>query len=210
MRCLVVLALFYSTSLTTAGPVLETTPAHETLDLGECIADECKPRLSSHVEVHSYELEYRYNSTNDTVVQGHVTIDFTLREPIDQLIYHAKRMVELHDVVLYEDGVHRLVTMRTYPPNDYISLRLVEQNASFAPNRYRIKQKFAVSLIDGNVGFYQGIYNDGNGTVGYSERWWRREVSIGSRCSLFADDCWPRSFNPPMLARRFLASTSQN
>jgi hypothetical protein len=132
----------------------------------ECIEDECNPRLSSNLEVHSYELEYIYNNTNETIVQGYVIIDFTLKEPINQLIYHAKRMVELNEPLLYEEGIHQIITMRKYPPNDYISLRLASKNSQFTPNRYKLKQNFVVSLIDGHVGFYQSIYNDGNGKTG--------------------------------------------
>ena len=135
-------------------------------NLVECIEDECNQRLTSHLEVHSYELEYIYNNTNQTTIQGHVTITFTLQEPIDQLIYHAKRMVRLDEPIIYEDGINRLVTMRKYSPHDYISLRLKANNSQFAPNEYILKQKFVVSLIDGGVGFYQSIFKDGNGTRG--------------------------------------------
>jgi hypothetical protein len=168
--------LFYCISLSSAGLLPEQIQEINELatisqivantNSLECIEDECNPRLASNIEVHRYELEYIYNNTNDTTVQGHVTIFFTLKEPINQLIYHAKRMVELDEPLLYEDDINRLVTMRKYPPNDYISLRLVTKNSSFTPNRYRLKQNFVVSLIDGHVGFYQSIYNDGNGTMG--------------------------------------------
>ncbi|CAF3867869.1 unnamed protein product [Rotaria magnacalcarata] len=130
-----------------------------------CIEDECNPRLLSHLEVHNYELEYIYADINHTIVQGYVTINFTLKQPIKQLIYHAKFMVQLDAPALFEDGVNRLVAMRTYPTNDYISLRRMSDNSSFAPNRYILKQKFVVSLIYGNTGFYQSLYNDGNGTI---------------------------------------------
>jgi hypothetical protein len=150
------------------------TTSIKKVDPSECIEDECNPRLSSNLEVHSYELEYIYNHTNETTVQGYVAINFTLKEPINQLIYHAKRMVKLEEPLLYEDGVHRLVTMRTYPPNDYISLRLVSKNSLFAPNRYSLKQKFVVSLIDGSVGFYQSTYKDSNGTTGYTHTFFNR------------------------------------
>ena len=57
--------------------------------------------------------------------------------------------------------------MRKYPPHDYISLRQPSNKSLFTPGQYRLQQKFVVSLIDGHVGFYQSIYNDGNGTRGY-------------------------------------------
>jgi hypothetical protein len=175
--------ILYCTSLIIAGRVPQSTPEIDVLDISlptstvsstdkklpalECIEDECNQRLVSRLEVHSYELEYIYNNTNDTTVQGQVTISFTLKEPINQLIYHAKRMVQLDEPTLYEDGVNHLVTMRKYPPNDYISLRLKSNNSVFAPNQYILKQKFVVSLIDGGVGFYQSMFKDGNGTRGY-------------------------------------------
>jgi hypothetical protein len=134
--------------------------------LYECIEDECNPRLLAHIDVHSYELEYIYNSTKDTTVQGYVTIHFLLKQPIKQLIYHAKRMVKLDEPLLYEDGINRLVTMRKYPPHDYISLRLASNDSSFTPGHYSLQQRFVISLIDGYVGFYQSIYNDGNGVRG--------------------------------------------
>ncbi|CAF2967031.1 unnamed protein product [Rotaria sp. Silwood2] len=185
MSWIILSVAFYCTSLITAGLVsglipqqieeintqatpsdvstIETTTIN--LDSSTCIEDECHPRLLSNLEVHNYDLEYIYNHINDTIVQGYVTINFTLKEPINQLIYHAKRMVQLGEPVLYEDGVHRLVTMRNYTPHDYISLCLLSKNSSFSPNRYSLKQKFVVSLIYGNIGFYQTLYNDGNGTI---------------------------------------------
>jgi hypothetical protein len=136
-------------------------------DIKDCIEDECNQRLKSNLEVHSYELVYIYNNTNDTTVQGHVTINFILKEPINQLIYHAKRMVHLDEPILYEDGINLPVTMRQYAPNDYVSLSLKSNNSSFPPNRYVLKQNFIVSLIDGSVGFYQSTFKNGNGTRGY-------------------------------------------
>jgi hypothetical protein len=171
--------IFYCISLIIAGLIpLQTQEIDELTTISEitttkkfqsleCIEDECNPRLSSNLEVHSYELEYIYNNTNDTTVQGYVTIDFTLKESTNQLIYHAKRMVELDEPLLYEDGINRPVIMRKYPSNEYISLRLVSTNSQFTPNRYRLKQKFVISLIDGHVGFYQSVYNDDDGTTEY-------------------------------------------
>jgi hypothetical protein len=179
MSWIIVGVIFYFISLITAGLVpLQTQEIDELTTISqitttkkfqslECIEDECNPRLSSNLEVHSYELEYIYNNTNDTTAQGYVTIDFTLKESINQLIYHAKRMVELDEPLLYEDGINRPVTMRKYPPNEYISLRLVSNNSQFTPNQYTLKQKFVVNLIDGHVGFYQSVYNDDDGTTGY-------------------------------------------
>lgn len=155
--------------LTTISQVIESTTDDKNFDVSDCIEDECNPRLTSNLEVHSYELEYTYNNTNDTIVQGYVIIDFTLKEPVNQLIYHAKRMIEIDEPLLYEDGINRLVTMRKYSPNDYISLRLSSNDSQFTPNKYILKQKFVVSLIDGHVGFYQSIYHDGNGTMGYGK-----------------------------------------
>jgi hypothetical protein len=129
-----------------------------------CIDDECYSRLLANIDVHTYEIDYVYNNINQTTVQGHVTINFTLNEPITQLIYHGKRLIDLSMPILNEDGVLRSVVMRQYPPNDYISLRLTSEQKVFTPNRYYLSQNFTVNLTDGNLGFYQGIFNDGNGT----------------------------------------------
>jgi hypothetical protein len=149
-----------STITTTASYITSTAP-----DPSQCIDDECNPRLSSGLIVRSYELEYLYNNTRQTAVQGQVTIEFTLQQSVKQLIYHSKRMIRLDEPALFEDGVYRFVSMRKYIPNDYISLRLTS-NSSFVANRYRLVQKFLVSLTDGNVGFYQSIFKDGNETTG--------------------------------------------
>ena len=133
-----------------------------------CIEDECHSRLLAQIDVHSYELEYIYKNTNDTTVQGQVIIDFTLKQPVSQLIYHGKRLLNLTVPTLYEDGVQRLVTMGQYAPNNYISLRLDSNETGFPANHYRLKQSFVVNLVDGNIGFYQGTFNDGNRTRGYS------------------------------------------
>jgi len=148
------------TVLATPTPIITTTQ-----DPSLCVEDECNPRLLSDLLVHSYELEYMYNDTTQTNVQGQVTIEFTLKQPVRQLIYHSKRMITLEEPALYEDGVNRLVSMRKYIPNDYISLRPLT-NSSFPANRYRLIQKFVISLIDGNSGFYQSIFKDGNETMG--------------------------------------------
>jgi hypothetical protein len=149
----------------TATSTSVTTPLTTTQDPSGCIDDECNPRLSSDLIVDSYELEYMYNDTRQTTVQGQVTIEFTLKQPVKQLIYHSKRMVKLEEPALFEDNVYMIVSMRKYTPNDYISLRL-SSNSLFAPNRYRLVQKFIVSLTDGNSGFYQNIFKDGNETMG--------------------------------------------
>jgi len=149
------------TVVATPTPIITTT----TQDPSLCVEDECNPRLLSDLLVHSYELEYMYNDTTQTNVQGQVIIEFTLKQPIRQLIYHSKRMITLEEPALYEDGVNRLVSMRKYVPNDYISLRPLT-NSSFPANRYRLIQKFVISLIDGNSGFYQSIFKDGNETMG--------------------------------------------
>ena len=111
--------------------------------------------------MHNYKLEYRYNGTQQTSAEGQVTIRFTLKQPTQQLIYHSKRMLRLEQPALFENDVYRLVTMRTYPANDYISLRLAN-NLTFAANQYTLVQTFAVSLTDGNTGFYQTVFRDGN------------------------------------------------
>ena len=153
-----------------SSPINDTesssVPTRAKADPAQCVEDECHSRLLAQVEVQSYELEYIYENANDTTVQGQVIIDFTLKQPVSQLIYHAKRMLNLTAPLLYEDGVQRLVSMREYLPNDYISLRLESNETAFPPNQYRLKQKFVVSLIDGNVGFYQTTFNDGNRTRG--------------------------------------------
>ena len=140
-----------------------TQPAPVTPDPANCIADECNLRLASNITVHTYDLEYRYNSTTDTTVQGRVTIDFTLYEPIVQLIYHGKRLLNLEPPSLIEDNECRMISMRQYIPNDYISLRLTT-NGAFKPTRYKLTQRFTVNITDGNVGFYQNIFKDGNET----------------------------------------------
>ena len=70
-------------------------------------------------------------------------------------------MLRLDPPALFENDVYRLSTMRTYPAHDYISLRLAS-NRSFAANQYSLVQTFAVSLTDGNTGFYQTVFRDGN------------------------------------------------
>ena len=149
----------------TTRPLTTLNPQSDAL---KCIEDECNPRLQSKIEVHTYELEYTCYSMNDTTIQGSVVIDFTLREPINQWIYHGKRMVSPDQPELYEDGVNLPVTMREYLPSDYLSLRLLSENATFSPNRYQLKQKFVVNLTDGNLGFYQSLYTDRNRQRGYS------------------------------------------
>ena len=141
-----------------------TTELTTTLDPSICVDDECNPRLSSDIVVRSYDLEYRYNDTQQTTAQGTVTITFELKQPIKQLIYHAKRMLQLDAPALFEDGVNRLVSMKSYAPHDYISLRL-PTNDLFAPNRYQLIQKFVVNLTDGNNGFYQSTYLDQDGST---------------------------------------------
>jgi hypothetical protein len=77
--------LFYCASVITVGllagllpkrvqhVVILATPTQitstTTQDPSICIDDECNPRLSSDIFVHSYELEYIYNHTNQTTVQ---------------------------------------------------------------------------------------------------------------------------------------------
>jgi len=173
--------LFYLASLVTAGllagflprrtqniSILGTPTSTSTTtaeDPSICLEDECNPRLLTDIIVHNYTLEYMYNSTEQTTVQGQVTIEFTLIQPVKQLIYHSKRMLRLENPVLFEAGVYRSVLMRQYLPNDYISIRL-PSNELFAPNQYKLVQSFAVNLTDGNLGFYQTIFNDGHETTG--------------------------------------------
>jgi len=147
------------TILATPTPSISNTTLSP--DPSQCIDDECNPRLLSDIIVEKYQLEYLYNNTNQTTIQGEVIIEFILKQPIKQLIYHSKRMLKLESPELYEDNVCRTVLMRLYKPNDYISLYRTS-NDSFSPNKYILKQKFLVNLIDGNVGFYQNIYKDGN------------------------------------------------
>lgn len=157
-----------STASTTTGfprtTSTTTTELTTTSDPSICIDDECNPRLSSDIVVRSYDLAYRYNDTQQTTAQGTVTITFELKQPIKQLIYHAKRMLQLDAPALFEDGVNRLVSMRSYAPHDYISLRL-PTNDLFAPNRYQLIQKFVVNLTDDNNGFYQSTYLDQDGST---------------------------------------------
>lgn len=146
-----------------------TTAAHISTTTGtspSCVDDECKPRLASDLIVHGYQLEYMYNSTEQTTVAGQVTIEFTLKQPIRQLIYHAKEMVSLEEPALYEDGVYRLTSMQRYLPNDYISLQL-PTGTLFPRNRYRLVQNFVASLTGAGMGFYQVFFKDANGQTGY-------------------------------------------
>ncbi len=129
-----------------------------------CIDDECNPRLLSNLTVDYYELEYMYNTTEQTTVQGQVTIEFTLHQPIRQLIYHSKRMLALEPPILVGGEVNRSVSMKLYVPNDYISLRLTT-NDLFELNKYKLVQRFVIDLTDGTEGFYQTIFQDGNETM---------------------------------------------
>lgn len=149
------------------SPIRKTTKnIRSTASPIQCLDDECRPRLLSDVQVHSYDLEYVYKHVDDTTVQGEVTIDFTLKQPTKQLIYHAKRLLNLSEPKLYENELFRPVSMRFYVPNDYVSLRSLAEQHIFPANRYKLKQTFVVNLIDNNVGFYQGTFNQGNGTRG--------------------------------------------
>ena len=156
------------TATTTTQAIATTTTNEEltttTLDPSACIDDECNPRLSSDIIVRTYELEYRYNDTEQSIVQGTVTITFDLKQPTKQLIYHAKRMAQLDPPALFEDGVNRLVSMRLYTPHDYVSLRL-SSNDLFAPNEYRLVQKFVLNVVEDNTGFYQSTYRDEDGSM---------------------------------------------
>ncbi|UJR08425.1 hypothetical protein I4U23_012695 [Adineta vaga] len=156
-----------STSTTTLRPTTTTTTTTTTSSSQNssiCIEDECHPRLLSDLIVHSYQLEYMYNDTKQTTMKGRVTIEFTLKQPTKQLIYHSKRMIELEEPALFEDEIYQFITMRKYLPNDYISLRL-SSNSSFPRNRYRLIQNFAISLTSKDVGVYQTIFNDGTNTM---------------------------------------------
>jgi hypothetical protein len=181
-RWILAALLFYIASVVTVGllagllpkriqhitilgtPTSTTTAVPTTADPSVCIDDECNPRLLSDIIVDKYELEYQFNHTEQTTVPGRVKIEFTLKQPIKQLIYHSKRLLELEPPALYEDDVYRFVSMKLYLPNDYVSLRLTS-NDFFAPNKYTLVQNFVVNLTDGNVGFYQNVYKDGNDTM---------------------------------------------
>lgn len=180
---IIVAVLFYCASVITVGllagllprriqhitilatPTADTPTTTTAPDPTACIEDECSPRLVSDLLVHTYELEYLYNDTEQTTAQGQVTINFTLKQPVIQLIYHAKRLLDLETPMIMQDGVHQHISMRLYPPNDYISLRLTS-NASFVEDvQYQLTQKFTVNLTDGNVGFYQNVFKDGDGAM---------------------------------------------
>ncbi|CAF1636307.1 unnamed protein product [Rotaria magnacalcarata] len=152
-----------TTETTETTEITETTST--TTKPSVCIDDECNPRLVSDLIVHSYELEYIYNDTTQTTVQGKVTIEFTLKQPTKQLIYHAQGFVRLEEPALYEDGVYRLVSTRKYIPNDYLSLYRTADDL-FAPNQYRLVQQFVVQLTDTFTGFYQSTYQDKDETMG--------------------------------------------
>lgn len=161
-----------TTATTTSSPpssppiTLSTTasPITTTADPSLCQGAECDPRLTSDLIVQSYQLEYRYTSSGLTAIPATVTIDFTLKQPVEQLIYHAKRLVQLDEPALFENNVNRLVTMRTYPPNDYVTLRL-NTNARFPASQYRLIQNFVVNVTDGNAGFYESFYKDEDGSL---------------------------------------------
>lgn len=156
-----------ATTTTTTMTITATTTAGTgttTRDPNVCQEDECYPRLRSDVIVQSYQIEYRYTSSSQTAIPGTVTIDFTLKQPITQLIYHAKRLTKLEEPALFENNINRLVTMRTYAPNDYVALKLTS-GTRFPPNQYRIIQNFIVNVTDGGEGFYQSFFQDEDGSV---------------------------------------------
>ena len=148
------------TTSTTTGTTVTTTTVHPS----DCQEDECFPRLQSDLIVQSYQLEYRYSSSEQTAIPATVTIDFTLKQPVKQLIYHAKRLAKLEEPALFENNVNRLVRMRTYAPNDYVTLTLTS-DARFPPNQYRLIQNFMVNVTDGNAGFYQSFFQDEDGST---------------------------------------------
>lgn len=149
-----------STTTTTTTITFPPTTTHPS----DCQEDECFPRLKSDLIIQSYQIEYQYTSSEQTAIPGTVTIDFTLKQPIKQLIYHAKRMVKLEEPALFENNVNRLVTMRTYAPNDYVTLKLTS-DTRFPPNQYRLIQNFVVNVTDGNTGFYQSFFQDEDGSM---------------------------------------------
>jgi hypothetical protein len=150
-----------SPRVTTTTKTMITTTAKPSN--GTCTGDACNPRLSSHVSVNSYELKFRYDDVQQSSIQGTVTIDFTLKESVEQLIYHAKRMQKLYEPTLFEGNVNRLVSMETYTPNDYVILRL-KNGGKFPSSNYRIVQSFVVNLVDDNVGFYQSTFLNEDGS----------------------------------------------
>jgi hypothetical protein len=136
-------------------------PATTPPDPSACDGDECNPRLVSDLMVESYDLEYSYTSIEQTTAQGQVKIHFNLKQPVQQLIYHAKRLLNVQAPMLIQDGVHQHVSMRGYPPNDYLSLRLMDNKPFVEDVLYSLTQNFTVNLTDGNVGFYQNVFKDG-------------------------------------------------
>lgn len=180
---IIVAVLFYCASVITVGLLagllprrtqqitilatrtVETSTITTPPDPSACVEDECNPRLVSDLIVHTYELEYLYNDIEQTTAQGQVTINFTLKQPVTQLIYHAKRLLDLETPMIMQDGVHQHISMRVYPPNDYISLRLTTNTTFVEDVQYLLTQKFTVNLTDGNVGFYQNVFKDGDGEM---------------------------------------------
>lgn len=136
------------------SPSSSTTPGPSA-----CIDDECNPRLSTDVIVHGYEVIYQINAMNQTLIQGKVTIRFRLKQPLKQIIYHAKEMIFLETPSLSEDGVDRLVSMRFYGPNDYVSLTPI-QSEFFASNDYELVQTFVISVTSRSTGFYRTDFTD--------------------------------------------------
>ena len=173
---IIIAVVFYCASLVTVGllagllprrieyvTVLETSslPTTVTQDPSECVEDECSSRLVSDLMVDMYELEYICNDIKQTTMEGRVTIHFQLRQPIKQLIYHVKDMIELEEAMLFENDVQHTISMKRYLPNDYLSLRLVN-NSLFPNGQYKLKQKFVINLLNPSIGFYQSLFQDKN------------------------------------------------
>ncbi|CAF1531968.1 unnamed protein product [Adineta steineri] len=173
--------IFYCASLLTVGllagllprrthyiTIIETqTSTTTTPNPTQCIEDECNSRLLSDLIVNNYELEYVCNDLKQTTMEGQVTIDFNLRKPIKQLIYHAKEMIQLEEPILFENGMQHSILIKKYLPHDYISIRLLN-NSLFPMNRYKLIQKFVINLNNPSIGFYQSFFKDkkqANGTL---------------------------------------------
>ncbi|UJR17738.1 hypothetical protein I4U23_004636 [Adineta vaga] len=152
----------YITVLETVSPPSSSSSSSTvTQNPTECIEDECQSRLLTDLLVNSYELEYICNDIQEITMKGQVTIDFNLKKPIKQLIYHARDMVEIEEPILLENGLQHSLIMKRYLPNDYISLRLVN-NSLFSTNQYKLTQKFVINLKNPSIGFYQSFFPDKN------------------------------------------------
>ena len=153
-----------TTTVATSFSSSTTVTTTITVDPSACVDDECNPRLAEDLKVGTYRLVYQINDTQQSIIQGTVTIDFILKQPRKQIIFHAGPTLILQEPALFEDGVNRLISTRIYSPNDYVSLTLTS-NDMFASNQYQLIQKFTLNLTGQNNGFYRSVFQDSDGMM---------------------------------------------